>query len=79
MIFPNKRMYHNLATVKAPADVAEKVNKPNSQLIVNEATGMKFSTFHKNKDAIPEDTCGQLKAMDRLTGKDIQVWRQDNA
>ena len=39
-----------MATVKAPADVAGKVNKPNWQLIVHEATGMKFSTFHKNKD-----------------------------
>ena len=42
LTIPNKRMYHNLAMVKAPAVVAEKVNKPNWQLIVDEATGIHF-------------------------------------
>ena len=45
-------MYHNLATVKAPSEISEKVSKPNWQLMVDEATGMKFSSFHKNKDDI---------------------------
>ena len=72
-------MYHDLATVKAPADVAEKVSKPNWQLIVDEATGMKFSSFRKSKDGILEDTSAQLKAMEQLAGNEIQIWRQDNA
>ena len=29
LTIPNERMYHDLATVKAPADIAEKVLKPN--------------------------------------------------
>ena len=28
-MIPNERLYHNLATVKAPADISEKINKPN--------------------------------------------------
>ena len=50
MTIPNERVYHNLATVKAPIDVTEKVSKPVWQLFVNEATGLKFLTFHKAKD-----------------------------
>ena len=72
---PNKRLYHNLATIKAPVDIAEKLSKPNWQLVVDKATGMKCSAFHKNKDDIPDDTSAQLKATERLAGKDIQVWR----
>ena len=73
LIIPNKRMYHNLATVKAPADVAEKVSKHNWQLIVDKATGLKISTFHNNKDDILDNTSAQLKVMERLAGKDVQV------
>ena len=47
--------------------------------MVNEATGMKFSSFHKNKDDILKDTSVQLKAMEQLASKEIQIWRQDNA
>ena len=78
-MIPNERWYLNLVTTKAPADVAEKINKSNWQLIVDEATGMKFSTFHKNKDDILDNTSAQLKAVERLAGKEIQIWRQDNA
>ena len=39
LAIPNKRIYHNLATVKAPSDVAEKVSKPVWQLFVDEARG----------------------------------------
>ena len=79
LTIPNERVYHDLATVKAPADVVEKVLKPNWQLFIDEATGMKFSTFHKIKDDILEDTSARLKAMDRLADKEIQIWQQDNA
>ena len=72
-------MYHHLATVKAPTDVAEKVSKPNWQIIVEEATGVNFTTFCKNKDDILDNISAQLKAMERLAGKEIQIWRQDNA
>ena len=68
---PNERIYHGLATVKAPSDVAEKVSKPVWQLSVDEATGLKFSTFHKTKDAILEDSSARLKALERLAGKEI--------
>ena len=72
-------LYHYLSTVKAPAAVAEKVSNHNWQLIVDEAAGMKFTTFHKNKDDILDNTSAQLKAIERLAGKGIQAWRQDNA
>ena len=75
-IIPNTRMYHDLATVKAPADVAEKLLKPNWQPFVNEATGMKVSSFRKNKDGILEDTSARLKAMERLADKKIWILRQ---
>ena len=55
-MIPKKRLYHNLITVKAPVDTVEKVNTHNWQSVVDEATGMKFSTFHKNKDDILDNT-----------------------
>ena len=76
---PNERIYHDLATVKAPADVAEKVSKPNWHLIVDKETDMKFTTFHKNKDDILDNASTQLKVMEQLVGKEIQIWQQDNA
>ena len=72
-------VYHDLATMKAPANVVEKVPKPDWQVFVDEATGMKFCTFHKFKDDILEDTSAQLKAMEHLANREIQIWRQDNA
>ena len=54
-------------------DVTEKVSKPNWQLVDDKAAGMTFTTFHKNKDGILDNTSAQLKAMERLAGKDIQV------
>ena len=47
-----ERLYHELAAVQAPADVVEKVSKPNWQIIVDEATGMKFSSFHLTTRAL---------------------------
>ena len=79
LTIPNKRMYHNLATVKAPVDGAEKSPKPNRQLTVNKATGIKFTTFHKSKNDICNDTSARLKTMEQLAGREIQIWRQDNA
>ena len=66
-------------TVKASSDVAEKVPKPMRQLLVDEATGLKFLTFHKTKDVILEDSSTRLKAMEQLAGKEIQILQQDNA
>ena len=40
---------------------------------------MRFSAFRKNKDNILDDISAQLKAMERIVGQEIQVWRQDNA
>ena len=57
--------------MKVPADVTEKVSKPIWQLIVNEATGTKCSSFHKSKDGILKDTSARLKATERLAGNEI--------
>ena len=57
--------------VKAPSDVEEKVSKPNWQLIVDQAKGMKLSSFYKNKDDILDDTSARLKAMERLVDREI--------
>ena len=67
-----------MATSKAPTNIAETVNTPKWQLAVDEATSVRFSTFHKNKDNILDDISAQLKAMERLSGQEIQVWHQDN-
>ena len=72
-------MYHKLATVKASVDIAEKSPKLNRQLTVNEAIGIKFTTIHKSKNDICDDTSARLKTMEPLAGKEIQIWRQDNA
>ena len=76
---PKKKWYHELVTVKAPTGFTEKGNKPNWQLNVDKATGMKFSAFHNNKDNILNNTSARLKAMERLASQKIQVWCQDNA
>ena len=76
---PNERVYHDLAPVKTPSDVVEKVSKPVWQIFVDETTGIKFSTFHNAKDEILVDSTARLKALERLEDKEIQIWRQDNA
>ena len=75
----SERLYHDLATVEAPVDVSEKVSKPVWQFIVDKVTGMKFFTFHKIKDVILNDISAQLKTMERIPGREIQVWCQDDA
>ena len=39
----NKRLYQNLAMVKAQVDIAEKVNKPNWEHSADKATGIKVA------------------------------------
>ena len=75
MTIPNERLYCDLATVKAPADVAEKLNKLNWQFIMDEVTDMKLLLCQKNMNDILDGTNAQLEAMGRLTGREIQVWR----
>ena len=76
---PDKCLYHDLAIVKVPADVDEKVNKPFWESIVIKATRMKSSMFYRKKNKIVGDTSICLKVCGLVAGKEIQHWRQDNA
>ena len=46
---PNGRLLSDIATVKAPKSLNIKVGKPQWHLLVDEATNMKFSSFHEKK------------------------------
>ena len=74
LTIPNKRLYHDMAMVKTPAEVAEKVSKPNWQLIVDEALGIKLLLFHKNTGDVLDSMITPLKAMERFAGQEIKVW-----
>ena len=40
---------------------------------------MKFTTFHKSKDDILNNTSARLKVTEQLAGKQIQICCRDNA
>ena len=55
------------------------MKKPNWQMIVDEATGMKFSAFYPTKSGIVDDTSKKLRLYEKAAKKEIKFWRQDNA
>jgi hypothetical protein len=59
---PNEPYFHNFVTVKAPVVVDETVSKSLWQIIIDKATGIKFSQFHKKKNKIVDDTSVWMKA-----------------
>ena len=65
--------------MKAPRDTGLTVKKPNWQMTVDEATGMKFSVFYETKNGIVEDTNKKLRLCEKAAKKEIKFWRQDNA
>ena len=65
---PNERLFHDLATVKPPPSLNMSIGKPVWQLLVDEATGMKFSSFHATKADIVEPTCVKLNKLAKIAG-----------
>ena len=51
-------------------------SKPNWQLIVDKAIGMKFTTFHKNKDGILNDTNQGNSGLASIKLERIRCWRR---
>ncbi len=70
---PNGRLYHALATVKAPKKSGILIVKPNWQIIVDEATCMKFASYFEKKEQYcwGEPICKKLALMQKVAGKDI--------
>ena len=54
------------------------VTKPQWHLMVDEATGMKFSAFFEKKNDIVEPTCIKLNKLAEIAGE-VKHLRQDNA
>jgi len=75
---PNGRIFSDIATVKAPKSLKLVVARPQWHLMVDEATGMKFSAFYEKKNDIVEPTCVKLNKLADIAGK-IEHLRQDNA
>ena len=72
-----ERMHADISTIKRTVDTRAYV-KPNWFMLVDAATGIKFSTFWKTKNAFIEPTCAQLhRWMKRGIG--IRKIRCDNA
>ena len=76
---PNGRLLHDLALLKVPQDLKVVIRCPNWELWVDEATGMGFSRFHKNKDDILDTAVPVLKKLEQTAGREIKILRQDNA
>jgi len=76
---PNGRLYLDLAKLKAPNEEIKQSSKPNWCIVVDECTGMKFSSFHETKDAMVEPTCVLLNKLRHETGNSIDYLRMDNA
>ena len=45
-------------------------------MIVDEATGMKFSEFYAAKSGIVDDTSKKLRLYEKAAKKEIKFWRQ---
>ena len=75
---PNKRLFYNLATVKAPSDIGQKGSTPIWQIIVDKETSTQLLQFYKKKNKIVYDTSVWLKMCEMVAGEKIQHWQQDN-
>jgi Arginine methyltransferase-interacting protein, contains RING Zn-finger len=72
----NGRVFLDVSTIKGTDDMS--VTNQVWLIKVDEATGMKFSTFHSSKNAIVEPTCQQFSLW-KQQGKAVKVIRCDNA
>ena len=76
---PNGRILHDLAVIKVPADLGVVISQPNWQLMTNEACGLGISRFHSKKSGTIETMSTTARKMERAAGREIKIWRQDNA
>ena len=75
----NGRMHLDLSTVKPPEHQKDiKLTRRNWCMIIDEKTGMKFSSFHETKNGMVEPTCKRFKLW-KQNGKPVKILRMDNA
>ncbi len=62
---PCKRVYLDLSKITVPHDdgTESKTNKKNWRIMVDEATGKKWSSFHDSKSGMVEPTCKLLNVL----------------
>ena len=71
---PCKRVYLDLSKITVPHDdgTESKTNKKNWRIMVDEATGKKWSSFHDSKSGMVEPTC---KLLNVLKSKGLPVMK----
>ena len=75
----NGRVFLDLSVIKRPKEMDDiSITKGNWCLIVDEATGMKFSSFHETKNGMIEPVCEKFSKWSKA-GKPVKVVRCDNA
>jgi hypothetical protein len=72
----NGRLYLDVSTIKGTDEIV--VTNPVWLMKVDEATQMKFSSFHSSKNAIVEAACKQFNRW-KQNGKPVQIICCDNA
>ncbi len=68
----------HISEVKAPKDKGITVTRPVWHIVVNEATGMKISSFYTAKNKMIEPMCERMHKMEKR-GRAVKHLRQYNA
>jgi Integrase core domain. len=74
----NGRLYLDVSTIRGTSEHPVPVTNQVWLIKVDEATQMKFSTFHSSKNAIVESSCEQFKLW-KQQGRAVKIIRCDNA
>ena len=74
----NGRIYTDISSVKKPKLIDVNITKPHWSLIVDERTGMKWSSFYEAKNDMVEPACVLFHKW-KSAGKPVGIVRCDNA
>ena len=74
---PGRRFFIDLSKIQAPSGV-KTASKANWLMIVDESTGLKFSSFYRTKNGMIEPTCVQFQKW-KTMGTQLKNVRCDNA
>ena len=73
---PAERLFLDLSKTQKPSEI-KFIGKSNWLMIVDELTGLKFSTFHVTKNKTVEPTCVKLQKL-KYEGFQLKHFRCDN-
>ena len=76
---PGERIFLDIATIKKKSINKSNITNPNWLLVVDQYTGMKFSTFHAKKNGIVEPLCEFFQKCLNMGKEAIKNVRLDNA